>query len=231
MAKKAPQHRKQQQQRETNWLIIGGLIAVGVLALGGLLFLALRPTEARVVQTLAEYCQENKDRCVFIGKTDAPITMVEVPDFGCIHCQDFHNNTARPLKEQFVDTGDVKWVVLPYALSATTVPSAASGLCANEQGGFFEYASAMYSIEPPTFRLSADGYRQAAETAGLNLDQFNSCMKDGRYLNVVNQNRDAARSVGVTGTPTFFVNNQEVNGAQPLSVFAQIFNSILSGQQ
>lgn len=230
MAKKAPQRRKQQQQRETNWLVIGGLIAVGVLALGGLLFLTLRPTEARVVQTLAEYCQDNKDNCVFIGEADAPITMVEVPDFGCVHCQDFHNNTAQPLKEQYVDTGDVQWVVLPYALSAATVPSAASGMCANEQGGFFPYASAMYAIEDANFRLSADGYQQAAKTAGLDLDKFTSCMKDGRNISKVNQNRDVARSVGVTGTPTFFVNNQEVNGAQPLSVFSQIFDTILSAQ-
>lgn len=227
MTKKAPQRRKQ-QQRETNWFIIGGLIVVGVLVLGGLLYLALRPEEDRVVQTLADFCQENKENCVFIGEADAPITMVEVPDFGCIHCQDFHNNTAQPLKEQYVDTGDVQWVVLPYALSSATVPSAASGLCANEQGKFFPYASAMYQIQDVNFRLTADGYQQAATTAGLDINQFTACMKAGNNINKVNQNREAARTVGVTGTPTFFVNGQELNGAQPLSVFSQTFTTILN---
>lgn len=230
MAKRAPKRRKQQQQRETNWLVIGGLIAVGVIVLGGLLYLALRPSESRVVQTLAEYCQENGDRCIFMGEEDAPITMVEVADFGCIHCQSFHNTTAEPLKEQYVDTGTVRWVALPYALSPSTVPAAASAMCANEQDAFFAYANALFTIEPPTTRLSADGFRQAATEVGMDVDAFTTCMRDERYLSTVNSNREAARNVGVTGTPTFFVNDQEVNGAQPITVFSQVFNTILSAQ-
>lgn len=230
MAKRVPQRRKQEQQRETNWLVVGGLIVVGILVLAGLLYLALRPTEDRVVQTLAEYCQENSDRCVFMGEADAPITMVEVADFGCIHCQSFHAETATPLKEQYVDTGQVRWVALPYALSPTTVPAAASAMCANEQDAFFEYSNALFAIEPPNTRISADGYRQAAEAVGMDLDAFTSCMSAQRYPGIINSNREAARNVGVTGTPTFFVNEQEVNGAQPLSAFSQVFNSILSAQ-
>ncbi len=231
MAKNAPQRRKQQhQQRETNWVVIGGLIAVGVLVLAGLLYLALRPSASRVVQTLAEYCQENSDRCIFMGEAEAPITMVEVSDFGCIHCQAFHAETAKPLKEQFADTGDLHWVVLPYALSASTVPAAASGMCANEQGTYFDYANTLWAIEPPATRLSAEGFRQAATEVGMDIDKFTRCLDSGRYLNTVNSNREAARNVGVTGTPTFFVNDQEVNGAQPIAAFTQIFNSILDAQ-
>ena len=228
MAKKSPQRRKQ-QTRETNWAIIGGLIVIGVLVFGGLLYLALRPSQAQPVQTLAEFCAENSDNCIFMGEESAPITLVEVADFGCIHCQDFHNQTATPLKEKYVDTGDVRWVFLPYALSPTTVPAAASAMCANEQGQFFPYASALFAIEPPTTRLSADGYRQAAESVGLDLDEFTSCMDDGRNLAKVNTNQDKARAVGVSGTPTFFLNDQELSGAQPLSVFSQAIDSLLTG--
>ncbi len=159
-----------------------------------------------------------------------PVTMVEVADFGCIHCQSFHAETATPLKEQYVDTGDVQWVALPYALSTSTVPAAVSGICANEQGAYFEYANALFAIEPPTTRISAAGYRQAAEAVGLNIDEFTSCLSSGGHTATVNSNRDAARSVGVTGTPTFFVNGEVVNGAQPLSAFSQLFAQMLSGQ-
>ena len=54
MAKTTPQRRKQ-QTRETNWIVIGGLIALGVIIFGGLVWLALRPTESQTVQTLAEF--------------------------------------------------------------------------------------------------------------------------------------------------------------------------------
>lgn len=230
MAKTPPRRRKQQQTRETNWLLIGGLIALGVVVLGGLLFLALRPSQAVEVQALADYCAENSDRCAVTGDESAPVTMVEVSDFGCPHCQTFHAETAEPLKEQYVDTGTVRWIALPYALNTTTVPAAAAAMCANEQDSYFEFANVLFTVEPVEFRLSPEGYRQAAETAGLDIDQFAACMDDGRYIRVVNDNREAARDVGVTGTPTFFLNGQELSGAQPLSVFSQAIDALVSAQ-
>jgi len=229
MAKTTPQRRKQ-QTRETNWVVIGGLIALGVVVFGGLLWLALRQTEPEAVQTLAEFCADNPNNCAVRGQADAPVTMVEVSDFGCVHCTDFHNNTAADLATQFLDTGTMRWIALPYALSTTTVPAAAAALCAGEQDHYFEFADALFAIDPVEARITAAGYRQAAETVGLDLDTFDSCMDDGRNLTIVNANREAARSNGVSGTPTFFLNDETFSGAQPLDVFAQTINSLLAAQ-
>jgi protein-disulfide isomerase len=229
MAKKSSQRRKQ-QSRETNWVVIGGLIALGVVVFGILIYLALRSSEAEPVQALSAYCAENSDRCAVIGEADAPVTLVEVSDFGCPHCESFHAETATPLREQYVDTGTMRWIAMPYALGNTTVPAAASAMCANEQDRYFEYANALFAITPAQTRLTADGYRQAAETVGLDLDQFGACMDDGRYLSIVNDNRDAARRVQVTGTPTFFLNDEKLEGAQPLSAFAQAISQVLGAQ-
>jgi protein-disulfide isomerase len=132
--------------------------------------------------------------------------------------------------EQYVDTGTMRWVALPYALRDLTVPAAAAAMCANEQERYFEYADALFDITPVEDRLTADGYRQAAEAVALDLDAFSSCMDDGRYLSIVNENREAARRVQVSGTPTFFLNGEVLSGAQPLSVFAQAIDQALSAQ-
>jgi protein-disulfide isomerase len=227
MAKKAPQRRKQ-QARETNWLVIGGLIAGGVLVFSVLLYLALRPSQATPVQALAEYCAENSDRCAFSGEAEAPVTMVEVSDFGCPHCQNFHSQTAEPLREQYVDTGIMRWIALPYSLNPSTVDAAAAAMCANEEGRYFDFANALFAIEAVETRLSAEGYRQAAEAVGLDMEAFNSCLADGRYRTTVSVNRDAANAVGVSGTPTFFINGEELSGAQPLSAFSQVIDSLVA---
>lgn len=230
MAKTTPQRRKQQQTRETNWLVIGGLIAVGVLVFGGLIYLALRPTESVPLQTLAEYCAEFDDRCAVMGETDAPVTLVEVSDFGCTHCQAFHNETAEDLDAQYVGTGTMRWVALPFSLSGTTLAAAASALCAKEQDSYFEYANTLFTIEPSETRLGMPGFQQAAEAVGMDVDQFTSCVNSERYVDIISENNLAASRVGVNGTPTFFLNDQEVSGAQPLSAFSQVIESLLAAQ-
>ncbi len=220
--------RRSTQERETNWLIIGGLIGIGILAFGGLLFLALRTPEPEAVLPLSEFCAQNPDNCAVQGDSNAPVTLVEVSDFGCPHCTDFHNNTAESLEANFVEPGTVEWFALPYALRPETVPAAAAALCAGEQDQYFEYTNTMYAIEDTAVRLSSEGIRQSAETLGLDMEAFVDCLDSRRHNDTVTQNREAAALVQVSGTPTFFLNDVTISGAQPFSVFEQTINSILS---
>ena len=90
----------------------------------------------------------------------------------------------------------------------------------------YQQAAAAFSAVQQKFPK----YRQAAEAIALDLDAFDSCMDDGRNLAIVNANREAARSNRVSGTPTFFLNDETLSGAQPLEVFAQTINSLLAAQ-
>lgn len=223
MAKRPRKSKKTQEKRGTNWILIGGVIFVGVLGLFALLFLALRSPGAEEAITLAEYCTQNEDRCVELGAEDAPITFVEVSDFSCTHCQAFHQEKSAPIKENYVDTGQVKWVFVPYALRAETVPAANAALCANEQDKYLDFADTLYSF-PTEVGLTLDGFVSAAEEIGLAIDDFESCLQDGRYNETISSNQEAARAARVSGTPTFFVNNQMVSGNVPLAEFERLFN-------
>jgi len=222
MAKKR-RKKKVQEKRGTNWLVIGGVVVVGVVGLFALLFLAVRDPEAQQRQTLAEYCDQNEENCVVLGSGDAPVTLVEVSDFGCPHCRDFHQEKAIPLKEEYVDTGQVKWIFLPYALRAETVPAANAALCAAEQDKYFEFAEALFNHSTET-NLIREGFLSAAEKAGLVIEPFVACLEDGRYNSTIGANQQAARTARVSGTPTFFVNDQIVSGNIPLEEFERIFN-------
>lgn len=225
MAKRQKRTQKQQEKRGTNWLVIGGVIAVGVIGLFALLYLAVSEPGTQKAQSLSEYCQENSENCVSMGAADAPITLIEVSDFGCPHCRSFHQEKGSAIKEQYVDTNQVQWVFLPYALRSETQPAANAAMCAEEQGKYFEFTEALFNQDTET-ALTRNGFFLAAEETGIEIEPFTTCLEDNRYSRIISDNQQAARTARVTGTPTFFVNDQIVRGNVPMSEFENIFNQI-----
>lgn len=225
MAYKTHKKRTRRNEKRTNWLLIGGIALVGVVLLFGLLYLALREPEAF---SLANYCTQNPERCVVQGEAAAPVTLVEVSDFGCINCRNFNQQTAPIIEEEYVETEQVRWVTMPYALRAETIPAANAAFCAAAQEAYFPFASALFAqFDQPNY-LTREGILTTAASLSLDMPTFTSCVDEGQYENIVQQNMNAARLAGVSGTPTFFINDSEVRGAQPFDVFQQRIEAWLS---
>ncbi|MCB9418326.1 MAG: DsbA family protein [Ardenticatenaceae bacterium] len=229
MAKKVSKKRNvQSQQKQTNWLLIGGIVGIGVIGLFALLFLSLQDPAAPELLSLEQYCQDNPDNCVTEGSADAPVTIVEISDYGCIHCRDFYTQTEPSLKEQYVDSGKVRYIVVPFALSTATYAAANGGLCAAEQDRYFEYGHAMFAQYDDADARQRDGIERAGQAAGLDMAQFTECLNQSRYNNVLQQNIQAVGDAGVSSTPNFFVNGQHIEGAQPFAAFQQQIDALLN---
>ena len=119
-------------------------------------------------------------------------------------------------------------MVVPFALSATTVPAANGGLCAAEQDRFFEYSEAMFDQYDLADARQRDGIVRAGEQAGVDVAQFTECLNQSRYNNVLQQNVEAVGDAGVSSTPNFFVNGLHIEGAQPYSAFQQQIEALLN---
>jgi protein-disulfide isomerase len=234
MAKKVRRTRRRQRasERGTDWRIIGGVIALAAVALIALLAVSLSaqdsaPTPTVAGQPLVDYCQENPENCVAKGPADAPVTVVEVSDYGCGHCRNFNLDTAGLLEDLYVTPGQVRWVILPYALSQQTLPAAEAAMCAGDQERFWEFHHRMFEIQNESLALSRRGFMDAAEDLGLDTDAFDECLDSAKYRPLVASNIDAAERVGVRATPTFFFNDQMLEGNAPLSTFQQRINALL----
>ena len=219
MSKKTRSSRRaKRQQRKTNWPVIGGVIAIGIIILGVLLFLALQTPESR---TLADYCQENPDNCVAKGSSDASVTIIEVSDYGCSHCRDFNLETAGLIEDLYVVPGEVLWVVVPFALSAGTLPAASAAMCAADQDRFFEFHRRLFELQGDPSAMTSAGLLQAAGELGLDTESFSACLESGEHDAAIQANIREANSLGVNSTPTFFVNGEKLEGNRPLTVFQQ----------
>ena len=232
MAKKRRATRRAKQAKGgTNWLLIGGVIAavIAVGALFYLLFLSLQEQDVQEPsQALSQYCLENPGNCITKGSSEAPVTIVEVSDYGCGHCRNFNLQTAPLLEDLYVRQNQVQWVILPYALGPRTTPAAEAAMCADDQEAFFDFHQRLFEIQGEPQALTFAGFRQVAEELSLDMDTFNSCVGGGKYEDVVQENIQAASGIGVRETPTFFVNDVLFRGNQPLTAFQQIINSMLS---
>ncbi len=139
-------------------------------------------------------------------------------------------STARQIDEAYVKTGQVRIVSKNLAVHGEqSVKLAEAVLCAGDQGKFWDYADGLWE-DDYTGRLTAvDPAALKARASDLKLDaaSFGACLDSGKYTQRVQQEGEEAQAKGVTGTPTFFVNDVKIVGAQPFAVFKQAIDNAL----
>tara|TARA_Y100000590_G_scaffold376189_1_gene441594 strand:- start:356 stop:1174 length:819 start_codon:yes stop_codon:yes gene_type:complete len=171
-----------------------------------------------------------------LGDPDAPITLIEFGDYQCHFCNVHYKNTEHRILNEFVMTGKINVIYKDYTIIGADSTVAALGAhCAAEQGKFWEYHDTLFN----NYGGENNGWAgqekifRFGEDIGLNMDEFIECNKDERYLEKISISNNDARSLGITGTPAFYIislDNEEIefiSGAQPYEVFENIFNSML----
>jgi protein-disulfide isomerase len=159
------------------------------------------------------------------GRADAPVTVVEFSDFHCPFCR-----KVQPVLDQVrAKYGDqIKLVYRDYPIDnlhpqARAASEAAA--CAAEQGKFWEFHDKMFQNDPDASPAALG--RRAGEI-GMNVAAFEACRVSGKYRNAVQASNQEGSLLGITGTPTFFINGRMLVGAQPLEVFAAIIDAELA---
>jgi len=103
--------------------------------------------------------------------------------------------------------------------------AAEASRCAGEQGKYWEYHDALFADQS-----KLDDASLAERARKLNLDDkaFQSCLASGKFKDKIEADRQDGSKVGVSGTPSFFINGTFVNGAQPLADFEKIIDAELA---
>jgi protein-disulfide isomerase len=105
-------------------------------------------------------------------------------------------------------------------------PAAVASLCAEEQNAYWEYHDKLFTGE----LLGREVYLQYAADLNLNTEEFTACLDSGKFDTFIEQDMDFAFNLGVSSTPTFFINGLAIVGAQPLSSFQNIIDKELAGE-
>jgi protein-disulfide isomerase len=158
-----------------------------------------------------------------IGPADAPITIVEFSDFNCPYCKKWQRETLYPLLAAYPNQIRFVYRDFPITSQESAIASQAAD-CAGEQGAYWKFHDALLGGE---YTLGSDAYRAYSQELGLNVDALEACVASGKFAQEVEADARYAAGLGVTGTPTFFVNGLPIVGAQSLASFRQVIDAEL----
>jgi protein-disulfide isomerase len=165
-----------------------------------------------------------------VGETNAPVTIVEYASMTCGHCANFHTKVFPAIKEKYVDTGKVRFIMREFPLDNLAAAASMLARCAGE-GKTFPLISVLFAKQDEWAFVKGDPRPELlkfAKQAGFTQESFEKCLTDQKLLDDISAVRArAADTFGVNSTPTFFINGKKLNGGGSIEDFEKAFEPIL----
>ncbi len=159
------------------------------------------------------------------GPADAPVTMTLFTDFECPYCRQIV-----PLLEEVLaknpQTVKLAFKNMPLKMHRYAEPAASAALAAGEQGKFWEFHDRLFALP----KLSDEAIRKIATDLGLDMAKFEKDMASPAIQARIQKDVADAQSVGVSGTPTIFINGRSPK-QRNLDGFQQIINEELEKKE
>jgi protein-disulfide isomerase len=203
-----------QRRRRIIW-IAAGVALLSVIVVGALISLTPKPVGEFVTVEPQEWPMADGKA---MGAADAPVLVEEFADFQCPYCKQFHDTIQGRIVEDYVKTGQVRFVFRHFIVIDGNVGgnesrrAAEANDCANEQGRFWDYFNLLYANQGAEGAGTYADNRLKAFAGSLGLDQerFDQCFNSGRYAQQVRDDEAIGRGYRLRGTPSLIVNGQAV---------------------
>lgn len=212
-------------EKKDGLLIPGSILAAGVIVALSIVYAfgdrdGYTPPDTN---TVVDYADDDP----YLGSKDAPVTVVEFSDFQCPFCRRYWRDIIPRLKEEYVNTGRVRFVYRDFPLTNIhpgAEPAAIAAECADDQGKFWEMHDKIFEEQDKRAtrpdKMDTVSFTEAdletwGAAIGLNTGEFNRCRTERQHAAEVARDLSDGAAAGVNGTPGTFVNNRFINGAVP----------------
>ena len=167
-----------------------------------------------------------------IQGSQRPIWVIEVSDFQCPYCKQWHEETYHKLRDEFVRTGKVRLAYINYPLAQHrhAAPAAEAAMCAGAQGKFWEMHDALFTNQARWSGLPSSSayFESLASATGVEIARWRQCVQSGKMMAWIQADHDRARSAGAASTPSFLIGNRILIGNQPIEALRGAIDSALA---
>ena len=167
-----------------------------------------------------------ESRDPFLGPEYAKLAIFGFEDFKCVFCKQMQPVIKKAIEDH---PGRVKyvWKDFPANILHPNVSKAhEAARCAEDQGAFWEYHDKLYEWQDD---LSMEVYYYIADELGLEREKFSKCLQSGEKEGLISEKIAEGLSLGVDGTPYFFIGNLRITSAISSFGFLQIIEDSLRG--
>ena len=165
------------------------------------------------------------------GSPSAPLWVIEVSDFQCPFCKQWHDETYQTFRDEYVKTGKVRlaYVNFPLAQHQFAWPAAESAMCAGAQGKFWNMHDALFNTQHQWEALASPAtfFDSLARAQGIDIARWRQCVQSGKMKAWIQADHDRAERAGAGSTPSFMIGDKLLVGAQPIDEIRRAIDSAM----
>jgi len=143
-----------------------------------------------------------------LGSENASVQIVEFADYECPYCQNVNGDLKR-LRVEFGDKVSLVYKDFPLPMHGLAARAAEAARCAGAQGRFWEFHDSLFESK----KLHTAELKEEARALKLDGDRFDKCLDSGEQSAVVKKDSQEAQKLGLSATPSFFINNHFMSGS------------------
>lgn len=180
--------------------------------------------------TLAQVLQPGPLPEMAMGRPDAPVTIIKYASLTCPYCRKFHLETFPQLKREYIDTGKVRFILREFPIGFQSGAATIALRCAPPER-YFELYGKFLEQQPKwvSQEVRHDPIFKVAAQVGMTRAQFDACFKNQGMIDALRQIKDRGRTLGVIGTPNFFIDNRLVKTVIGMKEIREMVEPLLAG--
>jgi len=164
-----------------------------------------------------------------LGREDAPVTVIKYASMTCPYCKRFMAEVFPSFKKEYVDTGKVRFILREFPIGHQSGQATVALRCAAPDKYFTLYEKLMaQQASWVSQEVRLEPIYAVAKQVGMSRADFDACMANQSMIQGLKWVKDRGRTLGVIGTPNFFIDGKLVKKVLTLPELRQMLDDALA---